>query len=132
MELINFSIGDDHVSLWYGDQRHDLHNNYEFQKLVFDPNRQTLELYWSPGIKLSFAGVYVFKTRQRDPEMPYSEDSCLCNIGFVWDEHLDDMDSFAATAPSKGCTHLVLLFMSDFSIKVGANSARIEFVNSTI
>lgn len=93
MELINFSIGDDHVSLWYGDQRHDLHNNYEFQKLVFDPNGQTLELYWSPGIKLSFAGVYLLKARQRDPEMP-----------------------------------LVLLFMSDFSIKVGANSARMEVV----
>lgn len=128
MELINFSICDDHVSLWYGDRRYDLHNDYEFQKLVYDPNGQTLELYWSPGITLSFAGVYLFKTLQRDPEMPFTEDPCLSNIGFLWDDRLDDMESFAATAPSKGCTHMVLLFMSDFSIKVGANSARMEVV----
>ncbi|MBB2806100.1 hypothetical protein A7D35_16560 [Xanthomonas arboricola] len=138
MQLIGFSIAEDFIALERGLDRFDLHNNFDFQGMSYAPAQQTLELHWHrgtgdwvkpsdpPELSLSFAGVYLFKTQERDPTVPFTEDNCLDSLGFMWDDLLAEMRAFASSRPSEGCNHLTANFMSGFSIKVGAVSATLH------
>jgi hypothetical protein len=135
MKLIGFSIAEDFIALERGLDRFDLHNNFDFQGLSYNLMQRTLELQWRCGLgdwvkptepsdlRMSFAGVYLFKTQERDPALPFTEDSCLDSIGFMWDELVAEMRAFTSNQPGDGCTHLTANFMGGFSIKVGAESA---------
>jgi hypothetical protein len=134
MKLVGFSISEDFIALQRSPDRYDLHNNFDFQGLSYDPTQRTLDLRWRRGVGdwvkptepsellLSFAGVYLFKAQERDPAIPFTEDDCLDSIGFIWDDLVAEMRGFTSNQPEEGCTHLVATFMSGFSIKVGADS----------
>jgi hypothetical protein len=135
MKLVGFSIAEDFVALERGSDRFDLHNNFNFQGLLYKPAERTLELRWRrglgdwvepsepPDLCISFSGVYLFKAQERDPALPFKEDDCLDSIGFMWDELVTEMRAFTSNKPGDGCTHLTANFMSGFSLKVGAESA---------
>jgi hypothetical protein len=134
MKLIGFSISGDFIALERGSDRFDLHNNFEFHGLSYSSAQRSLELKWRRGpgdwvrpmepseLLLAFSGVYLFKARERDPAMPFKEDSCLDSIGFMWDDMLPDMGAFSSHMPKDDCKHLTATFTSGFSIKVGADS----------
>jgi hypothetical protein len=138
MELIDFSIAKDCIALECKAGYFDLHNNFDFHGMAYDPTNRTLELLWQRGtgdwikatdpasLQLNFSGVYLFKARQRDPELPFSEDDCLDTIGFLWEEMLAEMDGYTSNERKEGCSHLIVRFMSGFSIKIGAESAALH------
>jgi hypothetical protein len=134
MKLVGFSITEDFIALERGPDRYDLHNNFDFQGLSYNPTQRTLELRWRRGLGewvkptepydllISFTDVYLFKAQERDPAIPFTEDDCLDSLGFLWDDLVAEMRGFTSNQPGEGCTHLVATFMSGFSIKVGAGS----------
>lgn len=142
MKLLGFSIAKDCIALECGADHFDLHNNFEFKGLSYSPAQRVLELFWqrgsgpwikateAAGLRLEFAGVYLFKAHERDPGMPFTEDDCLDSIGFIWDAMLAEMGSYTSNEPKEGCTHLAVRFTSDFSIKVGAESVALHVSGS--
>jgi len=138
MELIGFSISEDFIALERGTDRFDLHNSFDFQGLSYNSAQRTLELTWCrgrgewvkatepAGLSLFFSGVYLFKTQERDPAIPLTEDDCLDSLGFLWDDLVAEMRSFTSNSPKDGCTHLTATFMSGFSVKVGADSVMLR------
>ncbi|WP_411833522.1 hypothetical protein [Pseudoxanthomonas mexicana] len=142
MELLGFSISKDCISLNCGSDCFDLHNNFDFQGLSYNPINRTLELLWHRGtgnwvkdtdpasLRLDFSGVYLLKAQERDPELPFSEDDCLDTIGFIWDDMLVEMRGYTSNEPKDGCSHLITSFMSGFSIKIGAQSAALHVAGS--
>jgi hypothetical protein len=80
--------------------------------------------------KIAFNGVDLLKARERDPAIPFSQHDCLRFLAFIWNDLLNDFDSYASNAPGKGCAHLNVSFMSGFSSKVGAQSAALYVADS--
>ena len=142
MKLNEFSVAKDCIALERGADYFDLHNNFDFQGLVYNSAQRTLELRWIRSVgdwikatdpaelRLSFTGVFLFKARERDREMPFTEDDCLSSIGFMWDDMLSEMDGYTSNHPKDGCTHLIAMFTSGFSIKVGAESVTLNVTGS--
>ena len=142
MKLIGFSIAKDCIALKYGADRFDLHNSFKLQGMAYSPAQRTLELFWQRGtgdwvkatepaeLRLAFAGVYLLKAHERDPELPFTEDDCLDSIGFIWNDMLEEMRGYTSNEPKDGCTHLIARFTSDFSIKVGAESVTLHVAGS--
>lgn len=142
MKLNEFSVAKDCIALERGSDYFDLHNNFDFQGLAYNSAQGTLELRWVRGVGdwvkatepaelwLSFTGVFLFKARERDHEMPFTEDDCLASIGFMWDGMLSEMDGYTSNQPKDGCTHFIAMFTSGFSIKVGAESVTLNVTGS--
>ena len=143
MKLIGFSIAENFIALERGPDRFDLHNNFDFQGLSYNPVQRTLELQWRRGLgdwvkptepsdlRMSFVGVYLFKVQERDPAIPFTEDDCLDSVGFMWDDLLTEMRAFTSNQPGDGCTHLTANFMSGFSLKVGAEAVVLHVAGGT-
>lgn len=135
MELQNFRIGEDHISLEFEDMHYDLHNDFNFRKLNYNIAEQRVELYWTKrktdwvpanlpdNIVLIFNSVDLFKAKERDQNIPFTEDDCLSSIGFLWNDLINEMGGVNSNEPQKDCTHLSLAFMSGFAIKIGAELA---------
>lgn len=142
MKLIGFSIAKDCIALEREADYFDLHNNFDFQGLAYDPIRRKSELLWQRGtgdwvkatdpgeLRLVFTGVYLFKAYERDPELPFSEDHCLDSIGFFWEDMLAEMRGYTSNVPKEGCRHLIARFVSGFSIKIGAESVTLHVAGS--
>ena len=138
MKLVGFSVAADFIALERGSERFDLHNNFSFRELSYNPGERTLDLRWRRRVGewvkptepsdlcISFSGVYLFKTQERDPALPFTEDDCLDSLGFMWDDLQAEMRAFSSNVPGEGCTHLTANFMSGFSLKVGAESAALH------
>ena len=142
MKLVDFSIAEDCIALERDSCRFDLHNSFDFTGFTYSPAQRSLELRWIRGLgdwvkpnepaelRLDFVGVYLFKARERDPEMPFTEDGCLAHVGFIWNDMLTEMDGYTSNQQKDGCTHFIALFMSRFSIKIGAESVSLHVTGS--
>jgi hypothetical protein len=142
MQLIGFSIAKDFIALERGSDYFDLHNNFDFRSMSYNPMDRTLELLWHrstgdwvkstdpPELLLSFRGVHLFKSHERDPEVSFTDDGCLYSIGFIWDHMLAEMRGYAYNQSKEGCSHLNIAFASGFSIKIGAESALLHVTSS--
>jgi hypothetical protein len=142
MKLVGFSISKDCIALEREADYFDLHNNFDFIGLAYSSAQRTLDLFWHRGtgdwvkptepakLRLVFSEVYLFKTHERDLGLPFTEDDCLDSIGFLWNDMLAEMGSFTSNEPKEGCTHLIAIFMSNFSIKVGAESVALHVTGS--
>jgi hypothetical protein len=76
----------------------DIHNCYDFQELRYSVAERTLSLLWSRSERdgvpatlpvsatIEFRGVTEFRFRPRDPKMPFTEDDCVRNFGYLTDE----------------------------------------------
>jgi len=138
VKLNNFKIADDNIAFEYRDKYFDLHNCFDFVSLNYDISQKLLKLFWiktegdwvsidSPkNIVLIVSDVYLFKTKERDKDKPYTEDDCLSSIGFVFNEEVDKMGGYFSNVPEKDCTHLSLEFESGFVLKIGAKYLEIS------
>lgn len=137
MILTNFTLIDD-ISIRYNKMYLDLHNNFDFQGFSYNLNTRSFELIWSAskedwasvtidGFKLVFSGVTFLKFRERDSEVPFTEDSCLSNIGFMPcdDEGRKDFDSFLVPECITNEDDLTISFHSDFAIKINCQSVEL-------
>lgn len=134
MKFVDFLIADDCIALERGNAYFDLHNNFDFHGLVYNPTRRTLELHWlrSSGawvaptdpseLRVLFSSVYLFRASERESSIRFTEDDCLDTIGFVPAESLD-MECHPLLPSAQAGSHLMATFMSGFVIKIGAESA---------
>ncbi len=144
MQLVDFNIAKDKIAFEYGDRYFDMHNCFDFVCLRYDVAVRTISFEWQKSaggwvpeedpqtIQLFIEGVSFFKVKERDPELPYTEDDCLSSIGFFFDELLDDMENFPVHAiPGEGRLHLSLIFESGLSVKVAAETAALKISEQT-
>ncbi len=142
MKLSNFKIAKDNIALEIDDLYLDLHNCYDFIGFKYDVLNRTLEFNWQQNkgewiqeglpfnVTLIMEGVYLFKAQERDPEMPFTEDDCLSSIGFICKENLDELVEYYSNEPKDDCTHLNLVFMSGFEVKIGAEKSKVNITKS--
>jgi hypothetical protein len=135
MKLINYKISKDFIAIELGDTYLDLHNNFDFINLEYRFLEASIILKWvksrgdwvpkdSPlSVTLAFSGVYLFKSKERDAEIPFSEDVCLESIGFIGNDLIEDINGFFSPEPAENQNHLNISFASGFAIKVGADSS---------
>ena len=133
MEFVNFSIDDQYIGLtWNTSEYADLHNNFDFQELRYNPTEAKLELEWrkSSGmwtqqvkwqeLKLVFEGVDYFAIRQRDADMPTSENTAVAHLCRIHPDSREDFDNIYFHADVQSAYDLLILFESEWAIKVNA------------
>jgi hypothetical protein len=138
MELLNFKI-EDGIYFVTNDKELDIHNNYDCSGFRYDfKNRQIIISWtksqgdWVPenlpsALELSLNDVSVFKSKERDPEMPFSEDNCIAEIGFAHhDINNDELNTFLAAIQSNDFSLFSLWFQSGFCLYVDAKSAELK------
>ncbi|MBQ0726300.1 MAG: hypothetical protein KBT77_02990 [Thalassolituus oleivorans] len=136
MNLSNFNIASDFIAIESNGVYYDLHNNFEFTGLSYDVLNRKVKLSWvkSTGdwvavnfpntLDLNFSGVSLFKCKERDSGVPYTEDDCLGSLGFIHNDMVNEIEGFVSIEPSDDACHLNLSFESGFALKIAADSAK--------
>jgi hypothetical protein len=116
------------IYLETGSGSFDLHNCFDFVGFTYDPAAQTARLRWMPSrygsaeqrrsLVVEFSGVTHLSATPRDPEIPFSEDTCLSAVGGVgpFDPTLEVYSEVLHG------WHHVFTFMSGFVLRIGAES----------
>lgn len=132
MKLENFKFNEDNISLDVNEIYCDLHNNFDFQSISYDVSKRNVQLVWiksvgdwvpkglPESIVLVFDGVSSVKLKERDSEMPYTEDDCINTIGFASPENED----YCSHEQFEDTWCLVMDFMSGASIKIQSDICR--------
>ena len=134
MLIDNFCLEYDHA-LKYKGELLDLHNCYDFCNIVYDIQSQKIHLEWESNgnsvmltsifkFKLVFEEVFFFKIREREAELPFSLDTTLNTIGFLYTED-PDMDQPAFEVDNSRAMHMLLVFESNMSLRLGAKSVKL-------
>lgn len=107
----------------------DLHNCFDFVGFTYDVTARTAQLGWIPNeyasakqrrsLFVEMRGVVHLSSAPRDPEMPFSEDSCLASVGLI-PPSAPMLDSAQSDAPPDW--HHVFSFMSGFMLRIGAEA----------
>ena len=72
-----------------------------------------------PNLKLLFNRVNFLKIKERDNEMPLSEDKCLEVIGFLPQDCRDDMESFSEKRDLEN-DDMIIMFRGGQTFKINA------------
>jgi hypothetical protein len=138
MKVTGFLFTPDSIGLESNGNYFDLHNNFDFVGISYLVMKREIVLSWDRNdgswvqkglprkLTLKFDGVTLFKAKQRDPEMPFTEDDCVNTMGFIWDDMVEEMGGSGSNEPKASCTHLVMDFMSGFAIKISADSVSLS------
>lgn len=122
LNLSNFNIASDFIAIESNGEYHDLHNKFDFTGLKYDVLNRKVKLSWvkSSGdwvavdcpstLDLNFSGVSLFKCKERDSAIPYTEDDCLGSLGFIYNDMVNEIGGFSSTEPSEDAYHLNLSF----------------------
>lgn len=141
MKLKNFKLADDNIAFEQGANYYDIHNNFIFTGFKYNTLRREVVLNWVKGtgdwvpnnspksIHFIIRDVYLFKAKERDAEMPFTEDDCLNCIGFLWNDLIEEMGGYYSHEPKENCTHLSIEFMSGLALKIGADTALLKVIN---
>ena len=142
MKLCNFRIANDNIAFEQAGCYFDLHNCFDFKGFSYDVSLKAIKLRWTKNsgdwvpadspvsLELTICGIYLFKARERNAEIPFTEDDCLSNIGFLWDELTDEMEGFYSNEPEEKCTHLTIQFESGLSLKIGGEEATLNAIGT--
>jgi hypothetical protein len=135
MKLNGFAFSSDQIGVESGRSYFDLHNNFDFSGLTYSVVERVIILDWTKGnragvpadspkkLSLRFEGVGFLRAKQRDSDIPFTEDDCLRTIGFFWNDMIEEMSVTDTSVPMEGCSHLLIDFMSGFAIKLSAENA---------
>jgi hypothetical protein len=132
MRLENFAVAKDNIAVEVTGLYLDLHNCYDFKGINYSVAERQIHMFWIRNdgewvpknqpekITLEFSGVGRFRFRERDPAVPFTEDDCINDIGFMpqemWEEenyvceHRSDADD------------MVISFMSGALIRIRAEA----------
>jgi hypothetical protein len=135
MQLKNFEIGSDGISLSWQDRYLDLHNCYDFQSVHYDIQARQVKLFWRrspeewaktaalPGLTLLFSDITFFRVKERDTAYPFTEDNCLMSMSFHATELRDEFDSISlSNSPSDDLT---FYFESEWGFKINASAVEL-------
>ena len=131
---------DGSIALVAGDKYFDLHNCFDFVGYEYRPTERFMQLRWNrgtgawvstelpKGLILTFLQVGNIAIRQRDDEMPFTEDSCLASISFLPSTMNDIFDAICIGErfPDE---HLSMTFQSGAGIKIWAGKAEHEILS---
>jgi hypothetical protein len=116
-----------------GSNSFDLHNEFDFVGFTYDTAGRIVSLRWVSGegtpaderraLVVEMRGVWHVSSTPRDPEMPFTEDSCLHCVGRI-PPSAPTLDSIAEDAPADW--HYVFSFMSGFMLRIGAESVCLQ------
>ncbi|SDY89329.1 hypothetical protein [Hymenobacter psychrophilus] len=139
MKLANFNLGGQSIDLeWNADGYADLHNDFDFTSLTYEPTGAKLILEWAKSsgewaknapcrvVRLVFEGVNYFNVKGRDPEYPINEDDCLRDICRTPIEERHEFDNYWEDKNPPAEYDLQLVFQSEWGIKVNADTVRLE------
>jgi len=116
----------------------DLHNIYGWQSITYLPEKRQITMSWilptgdqiQPDlprvVALEFRGVSRFAASPHDPEMPYTEDTCLHAVTFTPPEHASDFKSEFEVFRSDS-EHITFMFQSGFGLKIWAEEAELIY-----
>jgi hypothetical protein len=136
MNLLNFNIGDDFISLLKDGRYLDLHNNYDFVGYKEDDEGRTFKVFfekskeeWATdefynGLNLLFWGVSFLKIQEGDPYEYADGNKCIDVIGFSSKSIRDDMSLFTNEFDSE--SDMIFLFTSGHVIKIHAEEISLE------
>ena len=112
-----------------GSEVFDLHNDFNFVGFTYDTAERTVSLRWVPNertpakqrraLVLDMDGVSYLSSTSRDADVPFSEDSCLHQMGRI-PPSAPTLDSAESDAPPDW--HYVFSFMSGFVLRIAAES----------
>ncbi|WP_375435202.1 hypothetical protein [uncultured Hymenobacter sp.] len=138
MQLINFAIGGQNIDLEWADGGYaDLHNDFTFDKFLFEPSvaKATLEWRksegeWAQNVTISslgliFLGVSFLRIRERDSEYTFPDDACLAEVGWLPQDERDNFDSFCLTQDAELTYDLLFYFESGWAIKLNADTVEL-------
>jgi hypothetical protein len=135
MELLNFQLCGDGISLEWKGQNLDLHNNFDFESIHYALPIRQLEVRWLrskgqwakgvtiAGLKLVFKDVKFFKVKERAPEYQLTDDECLAHLSFHSPELRNEFDSISLEASATD--DLTFFFESEWGFKVNAKSVEL-------
>ncbi len=137
LRLINFTF-DSSIELGFGGRERwlDLHNCFDWRSLDYVSEKRCIKLTWLRAsgewiesslpeiIVLEFRGVARFAACPRDPELPYTEDSCLAFVTFTPPEFSSDFECEFGGFRNEA-EHLTLRFQSSFGLKIWAEEAEL-------
>lgn len=136
MRANNFTWRDS-IYVKYGDNDYDLHNNFNFRQFTYDPAAQLLVMEWKlrtgewvlqgqpKRISIRLQGVSQFSFKERNPELPFSEDDCLASFGYVNNEDWADGQFWVDEQPADDW-RWSFIFQSGAEIQVSGDTAIIE------
>ena len=138
MEFLNFKLDNQNIGLEWADSGYaDLHNNFDFEELLYNPMAATLRLSWRkstgewarnepcPALHLLFEGVSYLRVKERDPEYPASEDAALQHICRTPTEARDEFENIYFNQDAQLGYDLLLYFQSEWGLKVNAATVRL-------
>jgi Na+-transporting NADH:ubiquinone oxidoreductase subunit NqrF len=140
MKRLNFKIVDS-ISLQVSDKHFDLHNDFDFLSFNYTLNSRQFVMNWQKSsgswvaanlpaqLSLLFSNVAYLAISPRDPEMPYSEDSCLSFLGYLRPEDKIVMDGFLPEEMAQNDYDLILVFQSGLAVKVYADTVRVNITD---
>ncbi len=146
MKLTNFTIGADNISIIpFDDTYLDIHNSYDFEEFSYNTFEQKLKLRWSmtreewvkPIVRkedeimyvrfaLVFEQINFFTVRERNENLPFSDDTCIEFIGFSSLDMRNNFDSFLMPTFIKETDDIIICFQSGQVLKI--NCKFVEFV----
>ena len=142
MRLINFTF-DSSIEIGIGGRSRylDLHNCFNWQSITYLSEERRIKMAWTrssgdwvqpnlpPALVLEFRGVFKFAAQPRDPEMPFTEDSCLASVTFTPPEHASNCVGIFGGNRSDS-EHITFLFQSGFGLKVWAEEVELTYDQS--
>jgi hypothetical protein len=136
MQLQNFQLSRDGISLHWQGHELDLHNCFDFERLTYKLPLRQIEVSWlrSPeewargtvllGLMLIFSEVSFFRVKERDPEYPLTEDNCLMSATFHPTELRHEFDSISLS--NSHTDDLTFFFQSEWGFKINAATVELQ------
>ncbi|WP_019948479.1 hypothetical protein [Hymenobacter aerophilus] len=139
MELTNFTIYGQYIGLEWPNGYADLHNNFNFVRLVYQlqPQMRLLLEWQKPSgsqaaelpyqkLRLVFEGVAYLKINERDPDYPFLEDEILAHLSRTPPEARDEFENIYFNEDAQAHYDLTMCFQNGWGIKVNADTVRLE------
>lgn len=138
MEFLNFAIKG-RIYFVINEKELDIHNDYDCAGFNYDFQKRQIIVTWNKSmgdwvpknipssLELFLNGVSILKTKERDSEMPFSEDICVEEMGFAYhDIHSNHLKDCLAEVEGDGFDLFCIWFQSGFGLYVTATSAELK------
>jgi len=136
MEKANFAVTANHSITV--DHKHvlDLHNDFDFNSLIYDANLGQVSLSWTKSegdwvaeavpqkIKMNFDGVSFFSTQIIPKEHDKSDRLTLSFVGYLHPEDIGLMDGCLDERESDWSYHMIFSFENGLAVKIYSDQVR--------